>query len=303
MYTFTQRHPIPIIDISDFDGDITRFYAEYAHMPVIIKGVFADNEFFRDLTPSRVEALLKGQPLWAYERITQPGAYILADEIFANYRNGGVRYNVVDHPIGETPFALHFEYPSFLAHNWFIDSGFKTDWFPACVISTGSGNFSPIHTDPYGEQGWMYLVYGCKEWEFFHPRYIPLLFDVTYKTFFNTRDDVPEKFPFAHLAECYYGTMEGGDMLVFPPGWPHQVFTSKDSFGIGGAVVNDFLIDRQMRCWLWERSLWGNTSLDFKAFVTELGASRTFDAAGAQRTQAALQLCAEWEATVQPREK
>lgn len=291
----SQIHPIRVVHADALQNSVDCFYEKYAHEPVIVKGLFTDNAFLQALNREKVEALFRGQTLQAYEKTTQNLVYIPATGLFDQLRSGQVLYNVVDHPLMDSPLAAAFEVPAFLQHNWFVNSGFNSDGYEKSISCTAGGNFTPLHVDAYGMQGWMYLLYGVKHWELYAPKYTPLLFDPLFKEFYHMRQDPPERFPLAPLAEKYVGTIEKGDLLFFPAAWSHQVETTEESFGIGGSVINDYQIAQSMECWLWERALNMAGELDLKQLLLNLPESRFSSEAGYQRTQAALARCAMWE--------
>src|SRR5690606_755935 len=143
----------------------------------------AQNTFLQSLTREKVEQLFQGQQLQAYERTTQACVHVLAADLVAQLRQGEARYHVVDHPVNNSPLATTFDVPLFLRQNWFLNSGSNADGYEKSLICSAAGSFTPIHVDAYGMQGWMYLLYGKKQWELYHPRDIPLLFDDVFKEF------------------------------------------------------------------------------------------------------------------------
>jgi hypothetical protein len=201
----------------------------------------------------------------------------------------------VDHSIVDSPLGALFEVPVFLRWNWFVKSGIDFDSLEKSVICSPPGSFTPLHLDAYGMQGWMYLICGKKVWELYPPHAVPVLFDPVFKEFYHAQKHAAERFPLLSCADRYVGTIEGGDLLFFPAGWPHQVTTVEASFGFGGSLINDFQIEEHMKWWLWERNLGLAGSLDLKTLILNLPPERFADAQGQARAQRALTLYNEWE--------
>ena len=140
--------------------------------------MFDGEESLAALTPPLVRELFRGRVLEAYERPTQQWTEVPAEEIFAGFDAGAARYNVVDHPARNSPFAGRLQPPPFLRHNWFSHGGPETARRELCVVCSAAGSFTPIHADRYGMQGWMWLADGCKHVEIYPPHCTPLLFDL-----------------------------------------------------------------------------------------------------------------------------
>ncbi len=292
-----EAYAVPILHASDFSNNIEWFYARHAHHPVIVRGALADSPGIAELDRPAIEKLLHGFDLWAYDSATLTrGEYVKADVLFADMTAGQARFNVVDHSILETPLADHFHPPAFLRHNWFAGSPHDTDRFVASVNCSVRDSYSPIHVDPYGMQGWMCLLFGRKRWRLYAPEQIPLLYDMTSRRFFHRRFDAPAKFPLLEMADYWECEIAAGDLLYFPAGWAHEVVTFEESFGIGGAVVNDFQVIESTRSWLWEYSQSGPGDFDFIEFLAAGAATRPRTPDCASRTAAAIQLFADWQA-------
>ncbi len=292
-----QAHAVQVLHANDFNNNIDWFYARHAHLPVIIRGALADNPQIAGLDRAAIETTLHGCDLWAYDCATLThGEYVKAETLFADIAAHRARYNVVDHSILETPLATDFSPPAFLRHNWFVGSPHDTNRFVASVNCSVKDSYSPIHVDPYGMQGWMCLLFGRKRWRLYAPEQIPLVYDMTSRRFFHRRLDDPLQFPLLDMADYWEGEIEAGDLLYFPAGWAHEVVTFEASFGVGGAIVNDFQIVESMRSWLWEYSQSGPGEFDFVDFVATMAELRPRTPDCAARTAAALKLHAEWQA-------
>lgn len=292
-----QAHAIAVLHANDFANNMEWFYARHAHQPVIIRGAMADSPQIAALERPAIEKLLQGCDLWAYDSATLTrGEYIKADVLFADMAAQLARYNVVDHSVLETPLADKFQPPAFLRHNWFAGSEYDTDRFVASVNCSVKDSYSPIHVDPYGMQGWMCLLFGHKRWRLYPPTMIPLIYDMTSRRFFHRRLDDPAQFPLLDWADYWEGEIQAGDLMYFPAGWAHEVVTFEASFGLGGAIVNDFQIVESTRSWLWEYSQSGPGDFDFIGFISRMAATRPRTPDCSLRTAAALQLFAAWQA-------
>ena len=297
MAHFGQAFSVPVLHASDFSNNIEWFYARHAHTPLIIRGAMDESPELARLDRPGIEAMLQGVDLWAYDSATlTKGEYLKAEVLFADMTSRLTRYNVVDHSVLETPLAPLFSPPAFLRHNWFAGSKFDTDRFVASVNCSVKDSYSPIHVDPYGMQGWMCLLFGRKRWRLYAPEHIALIYDMTSRRFFHRRFDDPQAFPLLDMADYWEGEIEAGDLMYFPAGWAHEVVTFEESFGIGGAIVNDFQIIESMRSWLWEYSQSGPGDFDFVDFVASMAAERPRTIDCAARTAAALKLHADWQA-------
>ena len=292
-----QAHAVPVVHASDFHNNIEGFYARHAHQPVIVRGTLDESPEIANLDRHAIERLLAGVDLWAYdcETLTK-GEYIKADVLFADMAARQRRYNVVDHALIETPLTDRFVPPAFLRHNWFLGSAYDTNRFVASVNCSMRDSYSPIHVDPYGMQGWMCLLFGRKRWRLYAPEQIPLLYDMTSRRFFHRRYDDPARFPLLDMADYWEAEIEAGDLMYFPAGWPHEVVTLEESFGVGGAIVNDFQAIESTRSWLWEYSQSGPGAFDFIDFLTSMAQLRPRSPDCAARTAAALKLYTDWSA-------
>ena len=297
-----RAHEIPIVHVDDFHNNIEWFYGKHAHQPVIVRGVMDDNPTIRGLDGRDVELMLRGTQLWAFDCETlKKGEFVKSETLFADMAADRARFNVVDHSILETPFADKFHPPKFLAHNWFLGSPFDTNRFVGSVNCSPRDSFSPIHVDPYGMQGWMYLIFGRKRWRLYAPEQIPLLYDMTLRQFYHRRLHDLGHFPLVELADYWEGEIEAGDLLYFPAGWPHEVVTFEPSFGFGGALVNDFQVLESARSWLWECSQSGPGEVDFPDLIRTMAEARPRLPDCAMRTALALHLIAEYRAHEPPR--
>ena len=242
------------VQVSDFGGDMERFYRDFAQTPVIVTGVYENDEFLSSLTLSKVESDFGNQIIHGYQRKNDAGGRIReeipADVFFRDLKQGASKYYVFDHAVSESPFAGKVRIPLFLDSNWLDESyGFN-------LTLSGKGSFTPMHEDGSGEQAWMYLVVGEKHWTIYSPKCRPLVWDSLFKNFYNPRRSDPQSYPFLSCAEAEKLTAvaKGGDLIFLPPGWLHQVETTEDSFGLGGNIVNEFQAYESVRTGLNEKS-------------------------------------------------
>ena len=286
------------IHVRAIGSDTDRFYADYAREPLIVEGVFEPDHPIRLLTLEEIGTALGNTKMQSYAAETQGYHEVPAPEILTGIRQGQAKFNVVDHYIAGTPVGDLFEVPAFLRHNWFLGAPLHLDELEKCIVLSAAGSFTSLHLDSYGMQGWMYLIEGCKSWEFYSPRHLMAAFDSHQRRFYDPRKSDPDQFPLLPFATKYTGTARGGDLLYFPAGWIHQVETSDASFGIGGSLLNDYQIGDHMRCWLWERTFQFHDDVDLKQAIEAMPADRFSGPEGRARADAALALCASWETRI-----
>lgn len=292
-----KTYPIRVIHVDDIQNSISRFYEMYAHEPVIIKGAFNNNQFLQNFTPKQVEQLLHGQNVYSYDDIALTRVLMPASKVFDGIRRGATTIDIT-HPLDDTALADKVEIPPFLQFNWFADSSEFHSSPIKDIFYSPKGLFTPLHIDFYGVQSWMYVVYGKKVWECYPPKYLPILFDSLFNEFYNTRKNSPEQFPLANLAEKFVATIEAGDLIFVPAGWPHQVETLEETFTIKGVLINDYQIEDSIKTWLWSRALYEPGFNDLKQLILNLPPERMSGEEGYKRTQAALALCNKWEAHI-----
>jgi len=269
--TFTAKgkmKPLTVVDLTNYPHELTpaMFYAHFGKEPVIVRGLYQHTKCLQNLSRARVTEVLKDQKVWAWNRHTGEGSYVSGTAIFADLDLPRAQrtWNVVDHPVTDDTFGEPLDAPSFLRENWFLNSGVGTDYYKMSVTISAKSNWTALHTDNNGMQGWMWLAYGRKEWQLFSPDQAQLLYDPLFKEFQDERSSAAGAhgsssmmmqmkmsatpcvrgdgtFPLAHLAQGVQGVQYQGDLVWFPPGWAHQVFTPEEGFGIGGAVINHYL--------------------------------------------------------------
>lgn len=290
-----QSRPVRVVNFSEIQNDPAHFYENFGYEPVIIKGVYSNLEILKGLNSTQLKNFLSGYQLEAYEKATGRRVTVSAEEYLENIQRGTSQHNVVDHPIKKSPFVGQVDVPHFLSDNWLGGSGMGTDRYVLSLTSSAKGNFTPLHVDSFGMQAWMYLAYGKKHWILFPPNQVPAIFDSEFKRFYNPRRDSASSFPLARFAQKYAGTIEGGDLMFFPPGWAHQVITEEESFGVGGSIVNEFQMVETVRTWNIDRSFSDPGALDLKKLIESLAHSRTTTEQGKDRVSAAIQRLQRWE--------
>lgn len=290
--------PVRTINAADI-SNVDHFYSIYAHEPLIIQNVFPFDHPLRSVQLEDIEHWFREDNFRTYNYISSDVEGIAAAEIFQGMRHDINRYNVVDHRIVGTPLGDLFVTPPYLSCNWFMGAPVHYDEYEKNLIMSPKGSFTSLHLDAYGMQGWVYLITGCKVWEFYAPQYVHHAFDPIYREFFDHRQHSLEQFPLLTVAEKYVGTMNAGDLLYFPPGWIHEVETTEMSVGVGGALINDYQIEAHMYWWLWERTFNLHHRLDLKQAILEMPPERFSGPEGIARSQSALQLCHYWELRTQ----
>ena len=228
------------ISVSDFGGDQERFYREFAGTPVIVTGAFANHPTFQSLTLDQVEEHFQSRTISGYNRKNDSRGRIReqipGEVFFADLKAGASQYYVFDHAVSDSYLSGQVSVPSFLAQNWLDDE------YSLNLTLSGAGSFTPLHEDGSGEQAWMYLVQGEKHWTIYPPSCRPLIWDSLFKDFYNPRKSDPSRYPFIQCGEQAKITAVAtdGDLIFIPPGWVHQVHTTRNSLGLGGNIVNEF---------------------------------------------------------------
>lgn len=285
---------IRVLDASEIQGDVDRFYRHFAHEPLILRNAFPPTHSLRALDLDGVRRLLGDVPIAVYNSISLGYLEISAATLFEEMHSKEPRYNVVDHSVVEAPLGKLFEPPPFLRHNWFEHAPANFDSMTKSVVLSPAQSFTPIHLDAYGMQGWMYLIAGRKHWRVYHPKDLLLLWDPVFKSFYDPRKHDLAQYPARHLAEPWEGTLEAGELFYFPAGWVHEVSTPVPSFGVGGSVFNDYQIVEHMRWWLWEKTLRLQGTLDLARVVREMPRERFSGPEGRARAEQALALYESW---------
>lgn len=274
-----RKTPIPVraIDATSLPPGLTPFYEQFACEPLIVRGAFDANDPLNALTLAGIGRLLADTPVHVYTSGAGDSTDVPASEVLKGMTGEGTPRNVIDFYIADHALGKLIDVPWFLAHNWFIGPPAGRQEVEKSLILSPAGSFTSLHLDAYGMQGWMYLIEGEKIWRFYRPA----------SGEFRHPDDAADRFE---------GVIRGGDLMYFPAGWMHDVRTTKTSYGVGGALLNDFQIEEHMRCWLWERAHGFAGSMDLKRVILEMPAARYADPCGHIRARRAITLCEKWEA-------
>jgi len=106
----------------------------------------------------------------------------------------------------------------------------------------------------------MYLAKGIKRWELIDPMHLMALYDpLTQKLWDNRSHPHPDPVYAKILDQIpkYEGTLSNHELLFFPGGWAHRVFTDELSYGCGGSVmkpcdalnsVNIYSLEKALNC-------------------------------------------------------
>ena len=298
-----------VLDAKDYGDDIERFYADCASEPVIVKNVYENHPLFSNLNPSIVEGLLSGIKLQTYKRSDENTGWklfpVLAEAYFDEMRVGSQKYFILDQPLRGTPLEGQVEAPNVLKEDW-LDSLKDAEGNPEFglkITLSGKGSFTVFHEDGSGEQAWMYLVYGQKKWTIFPPSLRAALFDAQFKRFYDPRMSEAEKarYPFYQYIkdQAWEVTANGGDLILLPPGWVHQVDTSEESFGVGGNLVNGHQIDESVQTAMVERSHALKPDFSLEDLLTEVGLKRAKTPSEQEKLGVLLQQILIWRRSVQ----
>ncbi|MFN8522126.1 MAG: cupin-like domain-containing protein [Chloroflexota bacterium] len=267
---------IRAVDIADLSGDADTFFQDYGHEPVVIRGLHSPIAMESTASVEGVARLFSGLTIWAVDRETQAHVEVPSADFFAGFAAGDTRYNVVDHPVEDSPFGESFRIPWFLDANWLSDEPRLGE---KCLVATAAGSYTPLHVDSYGFSGWMYLMTGCKEWQFFPPRCRGALYDPLFKDYYDPRGaeyagalvSHADRFPLASLVqrEALSYTLRPGELVLFPGGWMHRVYTPESSLGVGGNVLNAHLAPSAMHWWLVDSSMSYAGSFNLAGFMRD----------------------------------
>ena len=63
------------------------------------------------------------------------------------------------------------------------------------------------------------------------------------------------------------GEIAAGELIWFPEGWLHRVWTLENSFGFGGSSLHARRLGQAVHSWLWELRLGHSESFDFPALL------------------------------------
>ncbi len=148
--------------------------------------------------------------------------------------------------------------------------------FRKSLVITQSGGYSRMHVDSYGMAGWMYLFRGRKVWNLWEHSFAPLFYNLTDEWYFD--DAVGDAHPDARCRALldslprWDGEIGPGEMLWFPEGWLHRVWTLEDAFGYGGSSLHAARLEQAVGSWLWERRLGFSRDFDYPGLLQDAAA-------------------------------
>jgi len=129
-----------------------------------------------------------------------------------------------------------------------------------CLVLSPSKAYTGLHWDSYGFGGWMYLTKGVKRWELVDPMNLMALYDPHTQKLWDNRSHPHPNSEYAKFLDTipkYEGTLSDHELLFFPGGWAHRVFTDELSYGCGGSVlktcdtinsVNIYSLEKALNC-------------------------------------------------------
>ena len=163
-----------------------------------------------------------------------------------------------------------------------------------CLVISQGGSYTRLHVDAWGMAGWMYLYHGRKRWHLWEPVFVPLLYDQINERYYD--EDAGHAHPDPRcraLIEAlprWEGEIGPGELLWFPEGWAHRVWTTEDAFGFGGASLHYGRLDQALRSWLWEKRLGFADVFDYLDLLRDAAAHGFDTAPFIQRVQDTLAL-------------
>ncbi len=242
-------------------GRTEAFYEASGGEPVVVTGLLDGDATLGGLDLAGMQAVLAGVELEGYSRETSERETFSAGEFFAELRSGRARHNVVDHPVASTPLRGRVGAPPFFGSNWIADGGEGLTISPLSLTLTPAGNFTPLHVDSYGMQGWMLLLEGLKCWRFVAPEHSRPRMD-------PVSADVGDAPPSAwNGVERLETELRGGELMFIPPGWAHVVWTPEASVGVGGSVLNEHVLEATLASWHSELALGHSDEVDVAALA------------------------------------
>jgi len=247
---------IPVVDVSS----ISLFFHHFKDQPVIIKGLSVPELDFLNIQA------VSGPKIWAINCKTEEHEEVEFATILELWQKDSREYNVVDHSFQKNLPDVDklFPIPSFWQEIDWLRRIPEVETYERSVVLTSKGSFTGIHVDSYGFPGWMFLFSGVKEWTIIHPKYSSRLFNPTTKRFEKDPRAFPDRPP------AYFGTQHAGELLYFPPGFLHAVYTPERSAGYGGTFLNRYTVEDSVKVWIWERSLGIQGKVDLAAVIKQI---------------------------------
>jgi hypothetical protein len=195
-------------------------------------------------------------------------------DVAAMLRAGALDFNATDSYVDDAADpADRLTIPPFIDHDNLLNGVGETRYYRKCLVVTQRGAYTAVHCDPGAMAGWMYLFEGRKTWHFWDAVYAPLFYDIARETFYD-RDKRP------HPDAAYQALLDGlpmwegvigpGDVMYFPPGWTHCVWTHADSFGFGGMSLHASQLPASVDIYLREKRMAYPDPFDYPAFLDAL---------------------------------
>ena len=205
---------------------------------------------------------------------------LLSDEVARLFRAGILPFNAVDSYVNAADETLTIPAPIRRGNLLLCSEG--TRHYRKSLVITQKDTYTRTHSDGSGLGGWMYLYAGRKTWHLWDRVWMPLLYDTVEETCF---DDVAHPHRDPAYREVLAGlprweaSIGGGDLIWFPEGWPHRVWTLEDSFGYGGSTLHWERLGHSVEAILRDQRLGFPDSLDVVPFLTHLAANRGLECA------------------------
>lgn len=239
--------------------------------PVVLRG-------FRPGIECRgIEDLLEaaGSPVISGSRDGDVCEYfeLSADDAARQFRAGILSFNAVDSYIDAPTLSI----PPVIECGNLLPIARGTRHYQKSLVLTQRGTFTRTHSDSGGLGGWMFLFAGSKTWHLWDRIWFPLLYDVVAETCF---DDAAHPHPDAQYRQIlenlprWEASIGAGELLWFPEGWPHRVWTTEDAYGYGGSTLHLERLGHAVEAILRDQRLGFADSLPIVSFLTELKAAQ-----------------------------
>jgi hypothetical protein len=240
--------------------------------PVVIRG------FRPEADCGSIEDLLlaAGSPLISGSRDADIAEYfeLSSEEVARRFRAGTLGFNAVDSYIqSEALIRDTLTIPPVIARGNLLTFPEHTRHYQRSLVITQNGTFTRTHSDSGGLGGWMFLFAGRKIWHLWDRVWFPLLYDVVAETcfdeFVHPHPDAEYRRILEHLPR-WEASIGAGELLWFPEGWPHRVWTTEDAYGYGGSTLHWERIGCAVDAILRDQRLGFADSLRVSSFLNEL---------------------------------
>ncbi|KAM0789651.1 hypothetical protein ACM66B_000453 [Microbotryomycetes sp. NB124-2] len=197
---------------------------------------------------------------------------------WANYYEDSSRdkiRNVISLEISETPFGDMVEAPRFVRNMDWVETVWPADLkgtgqYPKvqkyCLMSV-KRCWTDWHVDFAGSSVYYHILRGGKVFYFIRPTPENLL---AYERWSGSQEK-QENTWLGDDVDCVYKvTLQPGNTMIIPTGWPHAVFTPSDSLVIGGNFLHSLNIGTQLRVYAIELATKVPRKFRFPHFVKML---------------------------------